>query len=193
MKTELPEPEEAVLTPETSHNNISVLFPVAGAAVLLVCVVCLLLRSRRRNRKGYWNAASSGGDAADERPGGAPKEHSSKEEEQTVVEGGLQIELRVTDGSGRAFPLVLAEGQEMIFGRSQYADIVLDPDDRTISGTHCKICNRKGRVLLKDLQSTNGTLINGEPIREQGTVELQDGDILKIGHTRYEFRLTENH
>lgn len=192
-ETELPEPEEVVLTPETSHNNISVLFPVAGVAVLLVCAVCLLLRSRRRNRKGYWNAASSGGDAADERPGGAPKEHGSKEEEQTVVEGGLQIELRVTDGSGRVFPLVLAEGQEMIFGRSQYADIVLDPDDRTISGTHCKICNRKGRVLLKDLQSTNGTLVNGEPIREQGTVELQDGDILKIGHTRYEFRLTENH
>lgn len=47
--------------------------------------------------------------------------------------------------------------------------------------------------MLKDLQSKNGTFVNGTPVREQGTVELQDGDVLKIGHTRYEFRITEDH
>lgn len=185
------EPEEEVLVTESSHNGVTLLFPAVGAAVLLVCAVLLILRSRRRNRKGYWNAASSGEEAKGKRSGGAPKEQGTEEE--TVMEGGLRIELKAMGGSGSVYPLVLAEGQEMIFGRNQYADLVLDPDDLTISGTHCRICNVKGRVMLKDLQSKNGTLVNGTPVREQGTVELQDGDVLKIGHTRYEFRITEDH
>ncbi len=67
-------------------------------------------------------------------------------------------------------------------GRQADRDIVID-DDQT-SRRHAEIRNANGVFLFVDLGSTNGTLVNGTPVRSQ---ELVDGDVICIGTTELEF------
>ena len=54
--------------------------------------------------------------------------------------------------------------------------------DHTVSRHHMQITQHDdGRIILSDLQSVNGTYVNGQ--RVEGTVELHYGDIVKIGDT----------
>ena len=40
------------------------------------------------------------------------------------------------------------------------------------------------RFILRDLNSTNGTLVNGNPVTE---IELQPGDVIEMGEMQMEF------
>lgn len=55
------------------------------------------------------------------------------------------------------------------------------PVDRFVSRRHASIDIRGANVLLTDQNSTNGTFVDDE--RVQGTVELQNGKIFRIGRT----------
>lgn len=57
--------------------------------------------------------------------------------------------------------------------------------DASISRVHARIDCRSGLVLLSDLQSTNGTWLNGQRIEHE---ELSDGDRLLVGRTEFVFR-----
>ena len=61
-------------------------------------------------------------------------------------------------------------------GRDPKNDIVLD--DRRVSRRHAEIRLRLGRYTLYDLQSTNGTFVNGRRIAE---IVLSDEDRITIG------------
>lgn len=65
---------------------------------------------------------------------------------------------------------------EMLIGRGTDADIVLP--ERQVSRYHLKIHYHDGRYVLEDLDSKNGTFLNGQQIK--GTVPLQDGDEIQI-------------
>ncbi|WP_158265237.1 FHA domain-containing protein [Blastopirellula marina] len=52
-----------------------------------------------------------------------------------------------------------------IVGARDTCDIVIDQP--TVSGEHCRLEFDDGRVFLEDLQSTNGTYVNGERIYER--------------------------
>jgi pSer/pThr/pTyr-binding forkhead associated (FHA) protein len=58
-------------------------------------------------------------------------------------------------------------------------------DDPGASRQHARIAHASGGFVLTDLGSTNGTLVNDEPIREH---TLHDGDRITIGETVLEFR-----
>lgn len=49
-----------------------------------------------------------------------------------------------------------------LFGRGSDVDVRLEHE--SISKNHAKICFRNGTPNLMDLGSTNGTLLNGEPL-----------------------------
>jgi hypothetical protein len=57
--------------------------------------------------------------------------------------------------------------------------------DASISRVHSRIDCRSGLVLLSDLQSTNGTWLNGQRIEHE---ELSDGDRILVGRTEFVFR-----
>ncbi|HET8567757.1 MAG TPA: DUF3662 and FHA domain-containing protein [Candidatus Limnocylindria bacterium] len=61
-------------------------------------------------------------------------------------------------------------------GRDPENDVVLD--DRRVSRKHAEVRLRLGRYTLYDLQSTNGTYVNGRRIAE---VVLSDGDRIAVG------------
>lgn len=60
--------------------------------------------------------------------------------------------------------LVLPNGRAMLVGRAVACDLPLS--DPTISRRHAEIEQFEGAVLIRDLESTNGTFVNGERVRE---------------------------
>jgi hypothetical protein len=68
-------------------------------------------------------------------------------------------------------------------GRSKDADVQIE--DRYASSIHARVFERGGRYFAEDMNSTNGTLLNGATLK--GEAELIDGDAVQIGDT--EFRL----
>ena len=81
--------------------------------------------------------------------------------------------------------LVADDGRELplppgpvVLGRDGRADLrVRDP---RVSRRHVRLEVTEGRVLLTDLGSANGTLVNGARVE---TAELTDGDVLQLGTT----------
>ena len=67
-------------------------------------------------------------------------------------------------------------------GRSESADLRVDSVE--ISREHAEIVERNGMWLVRDLGSTNGTQVNGKPIKE---TLLADGDILRLAETELTF------
>ena len=55
--------------------------------------------------------------------------------------------------------------------------------DYTISGRHCRMLRKEGKIYVEDAGSSNGTLVNNQKIT--GAVEVHSGDTLKIGMTTF--------
>ena len=53
--------------------------------------------------------------------------------------------------------------------------------DLSVSRRHALLRFRDGRWILQDLESTNGTRVNGEPV---GRCQLRPGDALQVGDVR---------
>src|SRR5664280_2086727 len=67
-------------------------------------------------------------------------------------------------------------------GRRPYNDIVID--NLAVSGEHAMVQLSGGAVYLEDLNSTNGTYVNGKTIKKQ---LLQDGDSIEVGKYQIKF------
>jgi hypothetical protein len=70
-------------------------------------------------------------------------------------------------------------------GRSTDADVRIE--DRYASGIHARIYSRGASYYVEDMNSTNGTFLNGR--RLDGEAELRDLDELRIGGTEFRFEL----
>jgi len=98
------------------------------------------------------------------------------EPDQTQQSGSRQLQLVIHAGplAGKGFPIT---GRELTFGRDPDNHIVLD--DTEVSRHHARLVRRQNQVILEDLGSTNGTLVNGQRI--SGEHVLQPADIISIG------------
>lgn len=87
-----------------------------------------------------------------------------------------QFALRFISGKyqGDEFPLNME--REVVIGRGSDVDMVLVED--MVSRRHARIVTREGHVTIQDLDSTNGTFVNGEKVRE---AHLKEGDRILIG------------
>jgi pSer/pThr/pTyr-binding forkhead associated (FHA) protein len=83
--------------------------------------------------------------------------------------------------SGRVFPL---PGRKVVVGRDELCDFRLDGEG--VSRRHCSITPVPGGYLLSD-ESSNGTLVNGEPVRR--TQILDDGDVVRLQDEELRFEL----
>ncbi|MFW5829939.1 MAG: SpoIIE family protein phosphatase [Planctomycetota bacterium] len=94
------------------------------------------------------------------------------------------IQFRLLDNHGQV--VGLQPGQSYLFGRSMQAAFCLA--DTLASREHCEIYwNDRGMPVLRDLESRNGTYINGERMR--GFQELHDHDQIQIGGLQFTLRL----
>jgi hypothetical protein len=98
-------------------------------------------------------------------------------------------------GAGREAELTMEAGPDaghshragdkaLRLGRSPDNDIIMR--DPATSGHHARVERRGDQFWIVDLGSTNGTLVNGEPIQEK---ELSNGDRITIGQNAVNFAL----
>ncbi|MFP4364088.1 MAG: FHA domain-containing protein [Spirochaetia bacterium] len=71
--------------------------------------------------------------------------------------------------------------QKVFIGRNAENDIPLS--DPLASRIHASVEIMNGIYYLRDMDSTNGTYINGNPLKKGETRKLQRGDVIKIGNT----------
>jgi hypothetical protein len=75
-------------------------------------------------------------------------------------------------------------GALIAVGRAADNDVILD--DPQVSRHHCQLKLQHGAYGFVDLQSRNGSTVNGQPVAE---IALADGDRIRIGSTTIQFRL----
>ena len=88
-------------------------------------------------------------------------------------------------GEGGEPRSVALEGERTIVGRDPEADISIE--DEAVSWNHLEIELRGGVLMATDLDSRNGTALNGEPLDRPR--RLRDGDTLIVGGHRLELAL----
>ncbi|HVA42847.1 MAG TPA: DUF3662 and FHA domain-containing protein [Acidimicrobiales bacterium] len=93
--------------------------------------------------------------------------------------GGMTSSLLLPDGRR-----VTMGDQPLTIGRLPESAVVID--DPNVSRRHAELVRRDGAVILVDLGSTNGTLVNGVQVTES---PLSDGDELTVGATALRYEL----
>ena len=81
-------------------------------------------------------------------------------------------------GGGDVIPLL---SDNLLVGRRESCDIVLRFSN--VSAHHCELHLRDGYWFVKDLQSRNGTKVNGVRVVERF---LEPGDVLSVAKHKYE-------
>ncbi len=80
-------------------------------------------------------------------------------------------------------PLSLDARPMVVIGRSRDCDLVLPTPDASLQ--HCKVSAQDERFSVRDLESRNGTFVNGERIRIERV--LSPGDQIEVGSATITF------
>ena len=94
----------------------------------------------------------------------------------------MQMQLRVANGAHKG-KLIAVKHDKFLIGRSD--DCHLRPKSESISRRHCAIVHKKGKILLIDLKSRNGTEVNGKKLDPTKAKILKNDDHIKIGKLEF--------
>src|SRR3984957_19543547 len=97
----------------------------------------------------------------------------------------LRPRLLVLSGPLKDSTISLSEGEITIGREASNGIAVVDP---SVSRKHCLLSAQDGRFRVRDLDSRNGTLVNGAGVEEQW---LQHGDEIAAGDSSFLFLLEE--
>ena len=109
----------------------------------------------------------------------------------TLRPGRFTVTAEVREGPDgmTAGSVVLPDGsrivlgvEPIVIGRLPECTVVLH--DQNVSRRHAEIRRTAGHVVVADLGSTNGTKVNGSPVKER---VLEDGDDITVGSTTLRF------
>ena len=84
--------------------------------------------------------------------------------------------LIIRDNNNEPERQLAMEEAEVVLGRGEECDIVLD--ERQVSRQHIRIYREEYKYFIEDLESKNGTWVNGHQLK--GTRELNDGDEIHL-------------
>ncbi len=93
----------------------------------------------------------------------------------------MRIVLEILDGPLAGRTIEADAGQTMSVGRTAKAQIMM-PQDSFLSGAHFQVESSAAGHLVRDLNSSNGTFLNGDRIEEN---PIKNGDVISAGQTRF--------
>lgn len=101
----------------------------------------------------------------------------------------MEVRLVVQRGATRSRTIRL-KSEETIIGRRQDCDLRIKSAE--ISRRHCLLSIQDGCLFVEDLDSVNGTFVNGE--RVSGRMAVRPGDELELGPVRFlvEYEITQD-
>ena len=164
----------------------------AAAAILLAAAIAcavLLIKKEEKKKEEQKNAEKIANEellkqtALDATKQAIAESKSYQNNVKVSTAGGVpskKVTLVVScDGTEQRSIDVLINGK-YIMGRSQKCNLSFN--DQNMSREHCALDYRDGTLLVQDLGSTNGTFINGVPIK--GIYSVNDGDEIRFGRAR---------
>ena len=157
---------------QLEDERLLLLIVLASVAVLLLAVILLTWRllARRRRQLAKAEAARQ---AADQRLADA------------VTPAPFACLLEGTDKDGRSVVVKIGADQlgapdGVVVGRNPAsAGIVLDHPEA--SREHFRLAVRGDGLLIEDMDSTNGTFVNGNVVRPRQPISLSAGDTIAVG------------
>lgn len=98
---------------------------------------------------------------------------------------GCRVRLVPADHPEDAIEFFIGVNESVTLGRNKRSDITLNETDTALSGLHFEL-QWDSRVLhLRDRKSTNGTALNGVPLRPEGWVRVTGNAVIQAGSDRY--------
>ncbi len=171
----------------------------SAAGCFLFLIIALFIRSRQKKaarliaeeeerKRVVADQEATEKKAAAEAAVRAEEEKRKLDEQLTVKKAaapGLKMKLSVLGSSGDRRDYGINLSGRAFIGRSSECDLAIR-DDEEISKRHCELTIEDGYVMISDLNSTNGTFVNGVPVKTGH--RLKSGDLLLLGRT--ELRIT---
>lgn len=111
-------------------------------------------------------------------------ESSGSSQEESPVEAPEELSLRLENGPQKGLTIPLPD--TLVIGRTR-SDLNLN--DTKVSRHHARIERKDKGYFFTDLNSTNGSLINDQPVK---TKSLVSGDKIKLGETILEIIVRES-
>jgi len=165
-------PDKALFPEKMAGNQDQAILVFAGGLLLFFAALIWIYRQRLVRPP-----------ADEPQPLHEPKKSSAQSQK---IENRLAVRLTTVAGlqKGKSHQLDITE--RALLGRAGNCDLTLE-DDVEISGQHALLLRTAGKLIIRDLNSTNGTLVNGVPIHND--YPLRNGDLLLLGRTelRIEF------
>jgi pSer/pThr/pTyr-binding forkhead associated (FHA) protein len=90
----------------------------------------------------------------------------------------------VVTGGDKAGTEITLSGRQLTIGRAGDSDLIVD--DEYASTHHAKLVFINGEWLIQDLDSTNGTFLEGQKISTPQTVSTNSQ--VRVGQTTFELR-----
>lgn len=192
-----PEPEinngEKEDGPEEQSNGLWPIIAVVGGAVIAAIIIIILSKTRKKKNQNK--------DPKVDQPDKEPVVEKSEEEAEPVTtsipidrtaassvsqpepqEPDVTIVLTKMDRMNNQVHMVDIFGS-IVIGRTKVKSDLSFPEDSKLSSAHCQISFSANKLYLKDLNSTNGTFVNGIPISSQ--YMLEKGDIIQMGSMQF--------
>lgn len=146
------------------------------AGIVLVIFVIVLIRKRKRYKIAKENYDRDAEAAT------VSRQHSCTEEDTTVMH-----KIKLTNRGDEMNTYQSGFKGAVIIGRNPNNCTLLINGDNSLSGRHCGIYVRRGHFYIRDLNSSNGTKVNGIPLADE--IEIRTGDIVKLGRAEFLIRL----
>ena len=93
----------------------------------------------------------------------------------------MRVILQISDGPDIGRKILLRSRHELKVGRTSWAEFVCDNDTK-MSRVHFKVVTDSVGCYVEDLDSSNGTFLNGEKVVSE---RLKHGDRIKAGRTTF--------
>lgn len=185
---------------EARLRHIALLGGAGGAALLLLILGFWAMSARRKRRavrSAQARAAEAEREAAQAGRDAAQAEEEAAQARQRIAElpepAPFDCVLSGTDGSGAPYALnlrreALGDPAGVVIGRDPAVSshIIADP---SVSRRHVRLYVDGGVLHAQDLESTNGTFINGRTLVPGEAVRADTGDLLEIGSLAFRIDL----
>ena len=99
----------------------------------------------------------------------------------------MLVQLKILHGSNKD-KLIKVPAPKCLIGRGD--ECHLRPTADAVSRQHCAIIITENEVTVRDLNSRNGTFVNGERVGEEAV--LLTGDVLRVGPQEFELQIEQS-
>jgi len=183
------------------YNNKYILSGIALVLVLLVVLIVIFIKKRKNNSANDKRLEENEANENIVEPVFLPQGDGNMDAGKTVgmdtstnMDNSINgIALQTLPSSNRGVKIHLVKigkkdndsfreltlTNSIIIGRDSTKAKLVFKNDELLSGRHCELSLKEGRIFICDLNSTNGTYVNGVPI--SGSFRLHNDDIILLG------------